>query len=63
MMDEKEVDLSTNLVLKETIPEVEIIKERLEEERMVNLKSRLSIVQNNVGVVETDFQWKTTIKY
>jgi chromosome segregation ATPase len=56
--EEKEATLSTNLSLKASIPEVEIIKEGLKE-KIISLKNQLSKVSKELGTTEANIHQKT----
>ena len=58
--EEKKYSLSTNLIKKETITKVEIIEEGLEVEQVASLKSQLYAVQKELGLTQTNIQWKYT---
>jgi cob(I)alamin adenosyltransferase len=57
--EEKEATLSTNLSLKASIPDVEIIKEVLKEKTIPILKNQLFIVSKELGTTEANIHQKT----
>jgi hypothetical protein len=50
--EEKEVALSSNLALKATFHDVEIIKEGSEAQQVTSLKHQLYVVQKELGALE-----------